>query len=48
MSRHASPIAPFAYTDSTIYQWGIFSAVAGLVAFQFSPLYRGLTFQFKV
>ena len=26
----------------------IFSAVAGLVAYQFSPLYRGLTFQFKV
>ncbi|KAM0719268.1 hypothetical protein Q7P37_005173 [Cladosporium fusiforme] len=29
-------------------KWGIFSAVAGLVAFQFSPVYRGLTFQFKV
>jgi len=29
-------------------KWGIFSAVAGLAAFQFSPLYRGLTFQFKV
>jgi len=29
-------------------KWGVFSAVAGLAAFQFSPLYRGLTFQFKV
>ncbi|GAB7322836.1 hypothetical protein MBLNU13_g05401t1 [Cladosporium sp. NU13] len=29
-------------------KWAIFSAVAGLVAYQFSPLYRGLTFQFKV
>jgi hypothetical protein len=35
-------------TNTIQTQWGIFSAVAGLAAFQFSPLYRGLTFQFKV
>ena len=35
-------------TTHPITQWAIFSAVAGLVAYQFSPLYRGLTFQFKV
>nr|OQO20654.1 hypothetical protein B0A51_10661 [Rachicladosporium sp. CCFEE 5018] len=29
-------------------KWGIFSAAAGLAGYTFSPLYRGLTFQFKV
>ena len=29
-------------------QWGIFSAIAGGMGYAFSPLYRGLTFQFKV
>ncbi|KAF2484583.1 hypothetical protein BDY17DRAFT_345334 [Neohortaea acidophila] len=29
-------------------KWGIFSAAAAAVAFQFSPVYRGLTVQFKV
>lgn len=30
------------------WQWGIFSAVAGGLGLAFSPVYRGLTFQFKV
>lgn len=29
-------------------KWGAFSAIAAAVAFNFSPIYRGLTFQFKV
>ncbi|WPG97461.1 Hypothetical protein R9X50_00023700 [Acrodontium crateriforme] len=29
-------------------KWGAFSAVAAGVAFMYSPIYRGLTFQFKV
>ncbi|KAL5451410.1 hypothetical protein PMIN07_008611 [Paraphaeosphaeria minitans] len=29
-------------------QWGTFSAVAGGVAYAFSPIYRGLTVPFKV
>ncbi|KAF2012466.1 hypothetical protein BU24DRAFT_425119 [Aaosphaeria arxii CBS 175.79] len=29
-------------------KWGAFFAAAGGVAYAFSPLYRGLTFQFKV
>lgn len=30
-----------------VLQWGAFFAVAGGVAYAFSPLYRGLTVQFK-
>ncbi|KAK5166123.1 uncharacterized protein LTR77_008384 [Saxophila tyrrhenica] len=29
-------------------KWGLFSAAAAAVAYNFSPIYRGLTFQFKV
>lgn len=29
-------------------QWGLFSAVAGGVGYAFSPIYRGLTIQFKM
>ncbi|KAH7122749.1 hypothetical protein B0J11DRAFT_490094 [Dendryphion nanum] len=29
-------------------KWGAFMAAAGGVAYAFSPMYRGLTFQFKV
>ncbi|GAB7343655.1 hypothetical protein MBLNU457_1647t2 [Dothideomycetes sp. NU457] len=29
-------------------RWGIYSAIAGGAAYYFSPVYRGLTFQFKV
>ncbi|KAK3673676.1 hypothetical protein LTR78_006581 [Recurvomyces mirabilis] len=29
-------------------KWGLFSAAAGGLGFALSPLYRGLTFQFKV
>ena len=36
------------HADSCLNQWGIFSAVAAGAGYAFSPLYRGLTFQFKV
>jgi hypothetical protein len=29
-------------------QWGLFGAVVGAAGYAFSPLYRGLTVQFKV
>lgn len=29
-------------------KWGIFAAIAGALAYKFSPVYRGITIQFKV
>jgi len=48
---------PWSYVSRNLYadlmfssgeQWGLFSAVAAGAGYAFSPLYRGLTFQFKV
>jgi hypothetical protein len=35
-------------TDFILEQWGLFAAVAGGIAYGFSPVYRSLTVQFKV
>jgi hypothetical protein len=35
-------------TDQLYVQWGAFFAVAGGLAYGLSPVYRGLTVQFKV
>lgn len=38
----------FMCSELTRLQWGFYTAVIGLGAYAFSPLYRGFTFQFKV
>lgn len=40
--------SPFEQIIDTMVQWGVYSALLGGVAYAFSPVYRGLTFQFKV
>jgi hypothetical protein len=36
------------WTDRTVSQWGLGTAILGAAGYAMSPIYRGLTIQFKV